>query len=399
MEWKKKEQDGTGKYNAVWKFPVRAEAVSGLHLRFKKPIAGKIAPVITIMITYTEAGLQRLSIHHSGNKLLDEKYKLSENPLQLKDAVLEKLLMQYFLSPFEKTAEQYSFMHPSGNLQLNEIYHFADKIFADADSFHQNSRLITKHLHDVSNHPKIKPGELYITYFNSIQLNGELYDAIGLFKSETKETYLKVYPEGNDFEMDYEQEAINIKKLDKGCIIFNTEKEEGYRVAVLDQTNRSGEALYWIDEFLKLAVRNDDYNQTHATLSIYKDFVTEKLDDIYDVSKADKIDMLNRSMSYFKKNDHFDLDEFSSEVIGDPKGIESFKLYKNKYEVEYDTEIGNSFSISNAAVKKQARIYKSVLKLDRNFHIYIHGNNELIEKGFDAEKNMNFYKVYFREEN
>jgi hypothetical protein len=61
--------------------------------------------------------------------------------------------------------------------------------------------------------------------------------------------------------------------------------------------------------------------------------------------------------------------------------------------------IADSFDISGAAVKKQARVYKSVLKLDKNFHIYIHGNKDLIEKGFDDGRDMNYYKVYFREEN
>ena len=39
-----------------------------------------------------------------------------------------------------------------------------------------------------------------------------------------------------------------------------------------------------------------------------------------------------------------------------------------------------------------------ILKLDKNFHIYIHGNKDLIEKGFDDNKSLNYYKVYFREE-
>jgi hypothetical protein len=55
--------------------------------------------------------------------------------------------------------------------------------------------------------------------------------------------------------------------------------------------------------------------------------------------------------------------------------------------------------ISGTAVKKQARVFKSVLKLDKNFHIYIHGNKELIEKGYDEQLQMNYYKVYFKEEN
>ena len=57
-----------------------------------------------------------------------------------------------------------------------------------------------------------------------------------------------------------------------------------------------------------------------------------------------------------------------------------------------------SFVISPAAVKKQARNFKSVLKLDKNFHIYIHGDKDLIEQGFDEKKNMNYYKVYYKQE-
>jgi hypothetical protein len=49
------------------------------------------------------------------------------------------------------------------------------------------------------------------------------------------------------------------------------------------------------------------------------------------------------------------------------------------------------------AVKKQERIFKSVLKLDKNFHIYIHGDRELIEQGMDAD-GRKFYKIYFEEE-
>ena len=133
-------------------------------------------------------------------------------------------------------------------------------------------------------------------------------------------------------------------------------------------------------------------------LSVYKTFVTEKIDADFDISKADKIDMLNRSIKYFKEKDHFNMDEFSNEVIGNDEGIALFKDYKKQYEQDFDAPIDDSFSINNVAVKKQARVYKSVLKLDRNFHIYIHGNKELIEKGFDAERNMNYYKVYFKEE-
>ncbi len=64
---------------------------------------------------------------------------------------------------------------------------------------------------------------------------------------------------------------------------------------------------------------------------------------------------------------------------------------------KFSTSIKDSFEISVQAVKKQTRIFKSVLKLDKNFHIYIHGNNELIEHGIEKD-GRKFYKIYFENE-
>jgi hypothetical protein len=350
------------------------------------------------MISFFEASMAELSIHRIGNKSEDEFYVLSENSVAITDTHLSGLLMQYFLAPYAKINEIYRFYHPNTDLNLNEVFHFASKIFENGETFHTNSQELAKHLYEVSGHPKIKAGELYVAWFENVQIEGELHDAIGIFKSETKDTYLKVYPEGGGFGLSYEEDAININKLDKGCLIFNTDKEEGFRVAIIDQTNKSGEAVYWKDEFLKLKTRNDNYNQTSTVLGVYKNFITEKLDEEFEIGKTDKIDLLNKSIKYFKEKESFDLDEFSNEVIGNAEGIESFKNYKKSYEEEFDTPIADSFDISDAAVKKQARVFKSVLKLDKNFHIYIHGNKDLIEKGFDDDKSMNYYKVYFREE-
>lgn len=350
------------------------------------------------MISFFEASLAELSIHRIGNKAEDELYVLSDQSLVIQDEQLKELLLQYFLGPYAKVNEIYRFFHPNDDLNLNVVYHFAEAIFEKGESFHENSQQLAKYLYEVSNHPKIKSGELYVTYFENMQIEGEVHDAIGIFKSENKETYLKVYPENSGFNMSYEQEAINISKLDKGCLIINTEKEEGYKVAVIDQTNRSAEAVYWKDEFLKLRIRNDNYNQTNNVLGVYKSFVTEKLEEDFEISKADKIDLLNKSMKYFKEKDSFDIDEFANEVIANADGIESFKNYKKSYEEEFDTSIADSFDISDAAVKKQAKAFKSIIKLDKNFHIYIHGNKELIEKGYDDDRVMNFYKVYFKEE-
>lgn len=350
------------------------------------------------MVSYINAFIEKLSVHKTGNASQGGICSLSDKPIEISDDTLSGILMQFFTNSFLKTNEVYRLHHPSGEITLNEIFHFASSIFSDTVNFHETSKGIGRHLFDVSTHPNIKTGELYVVYFSNLQVEGEELEAIGLFKSENKETFLKVYPEKDGFQLDYEQEAINIKKLDKGAIIFNTEKEEGYKVLVTDNTNRNGESVYWIDDFLKLKTRNDQYNKTSNTLNLYKTFVTEQMDDEFGISKPEKIDLLNRSIKYFKEKDVFEFDDFSNEVIGNPQGIESFRNFKKNYEDEFQSEIGDSFSISDAAVKKQSRFFKSVLKLDKNFHIYIHGSNDLIEKGFDETVNKNFYKIYFNEE-
>ncbi|MGZ3813480.1 MAG: nucleoid-associated protein, partial [Mucilaginibacter sp.] len=214
------------------------------------------------MVTHFEASLDTVSVHHIGNQSQNELYALSEQPLNFKDEVIPQLLMQYFLKPFEKANEVYHLMHSSGELNLNEIHHFAAQVFENNSRFHEMSEQVAKHLYKVSNHPNIKPGELYVAYFKKVQIEGNPLDAIGIFKSENKETYLKVYPEQGGFGMDYEENAININKLDKGVLIFNIEKENGYKVVVIDHTNRGQDAAaYWKDEFLQLKIRNDSFNQ------------------------------------------------------------------------------------------------------------------------------------------
>ena len=107
-------------------------------------------------------------------------------------------------------------------------------------------------------------------------------------------------------------------------------------------------------------------------------------------------ELLNRSVQYFKANEEFSINEFSSTVFEQSEVIKSFNNYKEHYQAERDITLEDSFAISGDAVKKQARSFKSVIKLDKNFHIYVHGNRQMIEQGED-EKGR-YYKVYYNEE-
>ena len=60
--------------------------------------------------------------------------------------------------------------------------------------------------------------------------------------------------------------------------------------------------------------------------------------------------------------------------------------------------MSDNFDISENAVKSAKRKFKSVIKLDKNFHIYVHGKEELIAKGFDENRNKSFYTLFFDDE-
>ena len=346
------------------------------------------------MLFVDEVSIESLVLHKVGNKSQEEGIRFASATMRVNDAV-QSLLLQYFLTPF-KSDEYYNLTHES-DVTLNEVYTYVSQIFDQPETFYEQSVNIARHLYEVSVHPKIKTGELYLVHLRDCNVDGEQVDAIGLFKSESKETFLKVYPTSDSFDIEYE-DGININKLDKGCLIFNTERENGFLVSVVDSVRQSGEAMYWRDNFLNIAQRRDTFHQTEQCLDMCKQFVTECLPENFNIDKADQADILNKSVAFFKENAEFSFDDFANQVIGQPEVIQTFKNFRNEYQDDRDIKIDEQFEISAPAVKKQAKNFKSVIKLDKNFHIYVHGNRQLIDKGYDDERDMNYYRIFFKEE-
>lgn len=362
------------------------------------------------MPIFESSSIKIVSLHRVGNKPTEEGYLLSDKPVRLSER-LQDLLIQYFVSPFK--VEEYYHLYHEENVELNPIYRIVSDIFdhakEDASEFHTLSQSVAEHLYNASTHPNIKSGDLFVVYFNSCMLNGETMDAVGFFKSENKDDFLKILHDEEEWsrqEGDQSAHAlftleadkgINIRHLDKGALVFNTERDKGYVVSVVDSTNRGMDAAYWKDTFLSIRQRQDEYFNTHEVMTAYKQFITDELPQQFEVTKADQADLLNKSVEFFKQKDNFDLEDFSRDVLGDnPEVVESFTQFKQTYEKENDVVIPEQFDINESAVKKQARAFKSVIKLDKNFHIYVHGDRQLIEQGED-EKGK-FYKVYYREE-
>ncbi|MDO5760024.1 MAG: nucleoid-associated protein, partial [Bacteroidota bacterium] len=313
------------------------------------------------MMTCEDATLERLVLHKVGNKANGEQIILSAAPYIL-NSDISSLLLQYFTTPF-KGSQYYVFTNDS-DVGFNGMYNAISNIFDDAKTnLYEESCNIAQHLYDVSVHPNIKSGELYITYMKQCYLDGDIVDAVGIFKSENKETYLKVFPQGDNFDIEQDN-GININKLDKGCIVFNKEREDGYVVAVVDNNSKGNEAVYWIDDFLSLRQRQDSYFKTENMLSLCKNFVTEYLPQEYEITKADQAEILNRSSAFFKENKNFDTEVFSEKVMESEDLQDKFKAYKTQYEKEYEMDLEDNFILNQEALKKASRYLRSVIKLD-----------------------------------
>lgn len=347
------------------------------------------------MIDFSQTIIEKIVIHRIGNKQENQGIELSHSEVEITDENTLNILLSFFLNPF-KAPDLYQFNVNNASSE-DSVLNCTTRMFDFTEEFYVQSANIAEKLYAVSNHPNIKQGELYVVYFRNCEVEENLVDAIGIFKSENKDTYIKVFQSGENFGVEHER-GINIKKLDKGCIIFNTDRETGYMLKILDNTNKSGEALYWIEDFISAKLIENEYFNTNTFLQICKNFSENVLTEKNNVEKNEQIGFMNKSYQYFKDNDYFEEVDFKKNVIANPEIIETFTDFKHNFEETYEINPKSEFEISQDAVKKAKKYVKSVIKLDKNFHIYVHSQPEYIEKGYDNAKNLNFYKVYFEKE-
>jgi hypothetical protein len=348
------------------------------------------------MIDFTRAELTHFAIHYVGNKALGEELTCSEKLIEFKDDFVKETLLRYFLSPF-KTDIYYRFKGKV-DVSLASVANVCEDLFTTRKNFIGLSKDVAGVLYNQTMHPKINGGEFYVCYFKDAMVDGELCDAIGFFKTENKETFLKVYQHKDEFDVDCDN-GINIHKLDKGCLVFNTDKKNGYKMSIVDTNNRIAEcALYWEEDFLNAAIKPNAYYHTRNFMDASRGFCEEVLTEANNVKKEDQMMMLNKSTSYFKDKDSFSLKDFEKDVLVQPEVIEAFKDYRTDFNRRMDLTAVDDFEVSPTAVKKNQKYMRSVVKLDKNFHIYIHSRHDYVEKGYDEERGLKFYKLYYANE-
>ncbi|MCE3259353.1 MAG: hypothetical protein K0S12_994 [Bacteroidetes bacterium] len=305
------------------------------------------------MIDFSRAELTHFVIHYVGNKGLGEELTLSDKVYKFKDDFVKETLLRYFLTPFK--TDIYHQFKGKVDISLNSVANVCEDIFNEPKEFVKQSRVAAEHLYNQSMHPKVKGGEFYSCYFKDAVVDGELCDAIGFFKTENKETFLKVYQHVDEFDVDCES-GININKLDKGAIIFNTEKKKGYKISIVDVNNRNAEiALYWEEDFLNATLKPNAYYHTKNFIDASRGFCEEILVEENNVAKQDQMMMLNKSTGYFKEKEKFNIKDFEKDVLVQPELISAFKDYRKDYNNRFDLNTVDEFDVSPTAVKKNQK--------------------------------------------
>jgi len=345
------------------------------------------------MTQFDDLIIKKIIVHQVGNKFQNDGVKYSESSFAPNEAIA-LLLCKYFLSSFKADDKEYQFYNEV-DIRFNEVNGISYAIFNNPDAFVEQSKKIALHLYDESNHPNIKTGEVYIVQFERIDLNNQSQIVIGIFKSENKDTYLKVYPEGHAFRIRHDK-GININRLDKGCLIFNEKSESGYRIYITDNSSKTKgeEAKYWKERFLQIRPINNDYVQTENILSICREFISNLPDN--EMGKSFRSSLLNQALTSLH-SDKIDLTDFIEKSFGHNGLSKEFSRFLSSKKAEEGIEFDDVLTPSQIAIRKNNKSNSiTTIKLDDNFDIRMRGNTELLERGYDETRQLNYYKLYFK---
>lgn len=332
-------------------------------------------------------------VHHVGNKSNGEGVGFSDGELDF--ASIEPELLKLIEHSFNLN-DLYHFFY-EGSVALNPIFSFTKEIFDDPGEITAQSRHIAKILYDCSTHPKVKPGELSVIYISGYELEGEAVDALAIIKSETRQSVLQLDRTQDGFVVSM-NDAINLSKVEKGCIIFNVDEEEGYRIAIVDNSSSSGDAKYWKDSFLHVASYNGAHHQTSSLINIATEFISETVAGDTNLTSVEKAMIANRSKQVLtdSEQDTITFDEYSHAVFKDSRLEDKFAQYVEENAPLELAELG-TISVERKAVnKRRSRI--STIHLDDNFDILIRGGDDHIIRGYDENAGMNYYTLYFEKE-
>ncbi|MFH4969481.1 nucleoid-associated protein [Gaetbulibacter sp. M240] len=349
------------------------------------------------MISRKNAAISKCIIHKVGNKFNSTRNAFSEQPVDFDEASYD-LMLSFLLKPFGNLVQSHRFNHHA-DISLNEINSYSKQVFMDEKAFIEASKHMVMHLFEQSNSAQIKTGDVLVVLFDGIGFNDFETQALGVFKIETKVNFFQTFLENNSYDI-LVQKGISSRKLDKGCLILNQSDTEGPVVFSVD--NNSYDAQYWTDHFLNIKYADDANNHTQQYLELCKHFSTDIIKSQYGAHEHSNF--LAKTIDFFKEHEVVNVETFKEDLFHEEAHIREFEDYKKSYESEQNLVMRNQFDVAEAVVNKEKRKFKTDIRLDTHIQIKLDidapdASEEYLERGYDEEKKMHYYKVFFNAEN
>lgn len=344
---------------------------------------------------FRKARLSAMSLAKIGNPIRNEPLRTSQSLCRFKEEEAE-LLTHCFLKSFRALELHHLDHHTS--VESNELYGYAASIFDDNAQLLEQGAKIARHLYSRSNHPNIKSGDLCVALIEDVLQSGESVQAISIVKSESKVPFLQISERDGDLVLTTEQ-GIYPDKIDKGCLILNHGRADGFSVYLFDKSG--GNTQFWVREFVGASPVKDDDFLTRRYSELCVQFAERGLPE--ETLREDRMAIASRAMNYLAESETFDLDELESTAFEQPETIERFRSFKSDFEEERGEELEESFTVSKKEAEKAGTRLRSRMKLDVGVTMqfsagFIHEADRFLERGVDEDTGMQFVKIYFHKE-
>ncbi len=334
------------------------------------------------MIQCNNSNIELLKISYVGNRIAGEQVQVAKEVLKC-DELTRNLIGRYLLSGIE-FHQLYKLTHPEG-IEYNKVYNLASEVFEDLTSFERIADELSYLLFQRANDKSIIGGYLFVVYFKGCLVDDKTADALGIFKAETKDMFIKLSSEGADIRFSSEQ-GFAMNKMDKGCIIFNVDGKDGYKLAILNKSHSKSSIKYWNEDFLRCVPIVGNYLNTQAVLKAIGQFIKEQ-----DSNQLQKAFLMNISLQEAKK-ETLNVKELLGTVALDDESKQRVREIFTTLTGAHES-MPDSITPDSVALKKTR--LKSVLKLDDNFEIIFHGGDNRIETGIDKTTGLKFIKLLY----
>jgi len=240
----------------------------------------------------------------------------------------------------------------------------------------------------------IQKGDYYIntTYDVATHIKNNLHGDGIIVIAKLSEVFVKVddnefytpavlvaYVTNHDYAADFHEQTINIarynKELDTAVLLC------GEIAFVVKKSSSKSLQIGW-EAALGMEPYMFSFSQTKKFTQNLKNV------DIKDI-KATEPDIMPKMKLYLQENDNGTVE--IKDWLDDNFPAEIAQELTNRMEAN---DVPLTFEVDKAALANTP-IFRSIMKLDKNFHVYVHGGKENMETGYDEERKMSYLKLFY----